>query len=924
MNSIEAIDATARHVLTLKSGNAEGKLAHVAVLVPTHLVGRSVNRALLASGKPLLNVHVETVRQHVERMTEQAVLGNAAIFLDSASATQVVQQAITEGVQDPEHALLAFPAYAWLMKDVIDELRKNLRQNDVADTLKGALPVEKATLLCRILSAYNAIREKRLDYADLLARYQCGNCTRVLYPGLVDEMATLEREAISASEDEIVGIAEGSPATTLPDKRIAAAYSAVHEVREVIRDIRRSGAHFDQVAIVAPRSYFEIVISEADRVDVPVICHGGRAHEPRAVAAFLSLLDAREEDFDYDHLKRYLVLSDKRACLRALSETQARRSLTAYRKGMPEGDYRKARHGKLSELLDDLETLQQLPGDCPDELVDRLLWKCAETQVVKAVCRALRDYDPPLDSGDWVRQVRTQLGGLRQSQGEATGHILLTDDPVPGVFDRVYSIGLSDRNYPHVWKEHPLLLDAERDAINKSSGSTLQTARARNEATADVLTRTIGCAREHWYGLFPMTDLLSGKPERPSPYLFPALQQIDPEFSPEKFETYVDSISLPWLPATGDEAIDEHEWILARVLGGTGADAEGLIGAFPAAARHRIAAAARWDATPGDYTGWSGGDALLEPGDGNAAPCFSPSQLESFTRCPYQWFLQKRLHVKSLDEPERPEQPSALSQGSLVHSVLEECVKPGTPGAISVEDSDSTLRQHVEQFVEKLGGGPSLCVETLVQKLASVLENYAKYAETVPDSEEVISNELNFGFGEHDSPDHPDPVTMTPGQRSFALRGTIDRLSRDGDKAVIIDYKVSNKSGYKDATSVTPGHLQAGLYAEAARQFNEIETCTEIKSGYLPLKDSSESKSMIYGDAERAKLGEICDTILDMIKSGWFPITAECRFCDYQPVCGRGLAKRRDRQSDQTQHVPELQSLGERFTSLFETTEEDA
>lgn len=47
----------------------------VTIISPNAPMSKSINRRLLISGKPLLNVRIETFYQHVRRITEGARLG---------------------------------------------------------------------------------------------------------------------------------------------------------------------------------------------------------------------------------------------------------------------------------------------------------------------------------------------------------------------------------------------------------------------------------------------------------------------------------------------------------------------------------------------------------------------------------------------------------------------------------------------------------------------------------------------------------------------------------------------------------------------------------------------------------------------------------------------------------------------------------
>ena len=49
----------------------------------------------------------------------------------------------------------------------------------------------------------------------------------------------------------------------------------------------------------------------------------------------------------------------------------------------------------------------------------------------------------------------------------------------------------------------------------------------------------------------------------------------------------------------------------------------------------------------------------------------SPSTIETYATCPYRYFLERVLRIRSEEEPDRIDRISALERGSLVHRILE-------------------------------------------------------------------------------------------------------------------------------------------------------------------------------------------------------------------------------------------------------------
>ena len=53
----------------------------------------------------------------------------------------------------------------------------------------------------------------------------------------------------------------------------------------------------------------------------------------------------------------------------------------------------------------------------------------------------------------------------------------------------------------------------------------------------------------------------------------------------------------------------------------------------------------------------------------------SPSRLEKYAHCPYQYFLRYGLGIEDSDEPEDLDRIDQLERGSLIHAILERFLK---------------------------------------------------------------------------------------------------------------------------------------------------------------------------------------------------------------------------------------------------------
>jgi ATP-dependent helicase/DNAse subunit B len=168
---------------------------------------------------------------------------------------------------------------------------------------------------------------------------------------------------------------------------------------------------------------------------------------------------------------------------------------------------------------------------------------------------------------------------------------------------------------------------------------------------------------------------------------------------------------------------------------------------------------------------------------------FSPSGLEAYARCPFQFFADKTLHLKSL--PDTPEERlSFLVQGTIVHEVLRNWTAVrGDVKPLFDEVFDQTCEQdHIQQTYR---------TEVLRRRMLADLLNFCAAFETYGTG--VALTEQSFDF-----PLLPD----------LNLRGRIDRVdSTASGGAIVVDYKYSNntRQNVDDATK-----LQGVLYTIAA------------------------------------------------------------------------------------------------------------
>jgi ATP-dependent helicase/DNAse subunit B len=170
---------------------------------------------------------------------------------------------------------------------------------------------------------------------------------------------------------------------------------------------------------------------------------------------------------------------------------------------------------------------------------------------------------------------------------------------------------------------------------------------------------------------------------------------------------------------------------------------------------------------------------------------FSPSSLESYARCPFQFFASRTLRLESL--PDTPEERlSFLAQGNIIHDVLKQWTPVRGPVRPHFDQVFAAVceRDHIQQTYR---------TEVLRRRMLADLESFCETFQT---------------YGTGDSlPEQGFELALLPG---IQLRGRIDRVDKTATGgAVIIDYKYSNntKQNVDDETK-----LQGVLYTIAAER----------------------------------------------------------------------------------------------------------
>ncbi len=547
---------------------------------------------------------------------------------------------------------------------------------------------------------------------------------------------------------------------------------------------------------------------------------------------------------------------------------------------------------RVTDAIDQLGDLDRLPSPPRRAEFIQAVGKCLDTETI------------PL--------------GRFERQGPAVVS-LMTARGIP--FKMVVIPGMTEKGFPPIIRQDAILLDHERDAINKASagaGPLHLKARGRLDEERLLFRLAVGAARQRLVMTFPRLTIGTARERLPSSFILAAVEALSGR------KAYFDTIEgaegflrVPLAEIAVSEpgcAVDQVEFDLATALENIRKSApEGILymrrySAFFAAGLRLEAA--RWGKPI--FTAYDGVLAgaearkLLERHYGIVGSKVSPTRLETYAACPFSYLVRYIMRIEPLEEPEQARTISPLDKGALVHTILWKFFtalkqKKGEP--LTVDPTDLMLLRKIAGQVcgrfEHTGVvGYPVMWELEKDAILAWLEDFFE-EETGQDELHPTYFEVRYGMRSRTSEESEistdEPVPLEFGKRRILLRGRIDRidLSEDGRQARIMDYKTGKPHAKQDDFQGGTT-LQLPLYLHAARHILETlhPEIDGLSAEYYHLAAKGKKRHIEFSGEclkrKRDELAGILDTIADGISGGlFFPLAGEaCRWCGFALACG--------------------------------------
>ncbi len=432
-------------------------------------------------------------------------------------------------------------------------------------------------------------------------------------------------------------------------------------------------------------------------------------------------------------------------------------------------------------------------------------------------------------------------------------------------FEHVYVPGCVEGEIPYVGREDPILLDADREALNARVGADERlpvfAERVRNERNLfDLACRAAGASLTLTW---PRREAGGGRAIAPSPFLVGMFAE---SMSLDDFDR-ASGVSriMTGFAATSDDrprARAEVDVAAARVLEAErpGLSALYLTRVSPGFESRLNRQRARFGARS-----WTAHDGLCASAETAAAlddarrrhPSMRVTELEKYAQCPRRYLLLDLIGLDSKGDADDELSLDALAQGDLLHRAL--AVAATDP---SFDAAESFLKDAYRQLAEAGRAAHGILAEcelaALVKRLRALWEASARWS---ADAVRVRTEEL-IEFADLEG---------------MKLRGRIDRIEElEGGAVRLIDFKTGRArnavlNADLDEDDLNAGQtLQLPVYARLLVA-NHPELAGRVSCEYRYLKDKKGNEMPVrvgFSDAALNERMAAIDAVIGGIRAG--------------------------------------------------------
>ncbi len=482
-------------------------------------------------------------------------------------------------------------------------------------------------------------------------------------------------------------------------------------------------------------------------------------------------------------------------------------------------------------------------------------------------------------------------------------------------FRRVYVTGCAERTFPPVIRQDPLLLDDERERINRGAEHDSYLPLKGQRLDEERLLFELACqaATDRLTLSYPRRGTSSTNVRLPSSFLLEEVGDLAGGFlSAEALDRNAGDwyqrmpARIGYAGATAEDALralDESDlrWhVLEQGAGGPPA-VTAVEPLWRNIAAVRAYQAARRRRSFGPFDGIV--PAQLVAARGTLERDLTATALEDFAVCPYRFFLSRVLGIRARGEPEQTLQIAPLQRGNLVHAILDELVQRFLDGAASwpefLRGADTALQEIMERRFSELPAGVTglpLSWDLIRGQVAAELAGYLS-EEQRRDAGARSDAGAEGGWRPVAAEHEFENVPIAAGPRVLRFAGRIDRIDRAAGRLRIVDYKTGAAAreaveGYREGRSL---QLPVYLHAAAHGQPSDLAACS-AELHYVSER-AAYARLGLTGTqlAADPRFGEVLAAMAEAIASGAFfyqpgERRAHCRSCDFRDICHTRVA----------------------------------
>jgi ATP-dependent helicase/nuclease subunit B len=298
---------------------------------------------------------------------------------------------------------------------------------------------------------------------------------------------------------------------------------------------------------------------------------------------------------------------------------------------------------------------------------------------------------------------------------------------------------------------------------------------------------------------------------------------------------------------------------------------------------------------------------------------YSISQLETYAKCPFKFFIERILKIDAIEEP--TEDIEAIEMGNILHNILFQFYSKIRKLNIKIDSADQTSIQKVRSILdeiaqEQIAKAPFKSPLTFYEKekifgiggneKESILNRFVEYESE--NNKEFIPGyfEVRFGSLKEESSDEilsdAEPIKVD----GIKLKGKIDRidLSIENDTFNVVDYKLSGKKpSLRELKEGISLQLPVYLYAASGllnKKYRKDFSPNEMIIYSLKYSSDEFGKLRVSSsDKEIATIEQLINLTIEHIRKyisqiseGRFGLSPHedrekivCRYCRFKSVC---------------------------------------